>query len=95
MHLWSINKWLRFTGLRLVVGINKFNLADAEFELLRSSLIEYIAWSRATSERRRMFADQTKIAIGLLSALLKDSPTRLSLKWIGLPGSAGWKRWER
>ena len=45
-ELWSINRWLRYTGFRVFVDI-----------------------------------DEAK-------------PTRIGVRWYGLPGSAGWKRIE-
>lgn len=50
-ELWTINRWLRYTGFRLFI--------DVDF--------------RETDDRK---------------------PTRIGVKWYGLPGSAGWRRIE-
>jgi len=51
VKLWTINRWLRWTGFRLIVN------ADTD-----------------TGPDRK--------------------PTVLSLKWVGLCGSDGWRKWE-
>lgn len=48
-QLWSINRWLRYTGFRVFV-----ELPDRPGE----------------------------------------DPTSVGVIWVGLPGSAGWRRWE-
>lgn len=93
MKLWSINKWLRYTGFRLVVGVDKFSLCDEECATLKDALRMHSAKLGSMCGQR--CAEQISVADKLLDELNEDTcPTTITLKWVGLPGSEGWNRWE-
>lgn len=93
MKLWAINKWLRWTGFRLIVGVAKFALRDEERGTIKDALLMHSAKLGSMCGQR--CADQINIADRLLRELAEENaPTTLKLEWVGLPGSEGWKRWE-
>lgn len=63
MKLWSINRWLRYTGFRVIVGV--------------PSTIFELDGQRANASVATPFVE-----------------TNFRVRWVGLPGSAGWLKWE-
>lgn len=93
MKLWTINRWLRWTGFRVVVGVPRIVLPDDARAVLREALDTHALILR--NKHPSKYSEELRLTHQLRHELDEEPEyTRIMLKWIGLPGSEGWKRWE-